>query len=178
VTPDPHSENPEGDATRPPAEHSASDEAFMALALEEARRAFDLDEVPVGAVVVRAGRVLARAHNRTRAHRDPSAHAELLALVRACRATGDLRLPGATVYTTVEPCFMCAGALLHARVERVVWAIRDPKFGACASLAEVLGDPRLNHRALVREGVGADAARALLQSFFRSKRETVRRDRD
>jgi len=148
----------------------ADDVRYMTLALLEARAARAIDEVPIGAVVVRDGEVLAAAHNETRRRRDPTAHAELLALSRAARTTGDMRLPGTQVFTTVEPCFMCAGALLHARVQRVVWAVRDPKFGACASLAEVLGDPRLNHNVDVAEDVLADEARELLQSFFRSKR--------
>ncbi len=148
----------------------AEDAAGMALALAEARAALTADEVPIGAVVVRDGRVLGRGRNRCRERRDPTAHAELEALREAFAATGDMRLPGATVYTTVEPCFMCAGALSHARVARVVWAVRDPKFGGAASLGTVLTDPRLNHRAAVHEGVGADEARALLQGFFRAKR--------
>jgi tRNA(adenine34) deaminase len=151
----------------------AVDEAFMDLALDEARAAEASDEVPVGAVVVLDGRVIARAHNATRAERDPTAHAEIAAIRAACRAAGAQRIPGAVVYTTVEPCFMCAGALSHARVERVVWAVRDPKFGGCASLGQVLSDPRLNHRVAIREGVRADEARALLQEFFRKKRGHV-----
>jgi len=150
----------------------SDDERFMALALDEARRAEALDEVPIGAVIVQAGEVVASAHNMTRLRQDPTAHAEMLAIRAAVRATGDLRLVGATVYTTVEPCFMCAGALSHARVERVVWGVRDAKFGGCASLGQVLCDPRLNHRATITEGVHAEEARALLQSFFRSKRTT------
>jgi tRNA(adenine34) deaminase len=148
------------------------DEGYMALALEEARRAEALDEVPIGAVIVQDGEVIARAHNLTRSHKDPTAHAEVLAIQAAVRATGDLRLVGATVYTTVEPCFMCAGALSHARVERVVWGVRDEKFGGCVSLGQVLSDPRLNHRATITEGVCAEEARTLLQTFFRSKRDT------
>ncbi len=148
----------------------ASDLEFMDLALEEARAARAEDEVPIGAVVVRDGEVLARGHNRTRADGDPTAHAEMIALRAAARATGYPRLEGCTVYTTVEPCFMCAGALVHARVERVVWGVRDPKFGGAASLGEVLNDPRLNHRCEIAEGVRADECRDLLQDFFREKR--------
>ena len=146
------------------------DESFMQLALAEALQADREDEVPIGAVVVLDGRVVASAHNLTRTRRDPTAHAELIAIQRAAEAVGAMRIPGATVYTTVEPCFMCAGALSHARVARVVWGVRDPKFGGCASLGNVLGDPRLNHRAAQREGVGADEARRLMQEFFRRKR--------
>ncbi|MCP3916921.1 MAG: nucleoside deaminase [bacterium] len=148
-----------------------ADHRLMGAALEEARRAADQDEVPIGCVVVLDGRVVARGHNVTRARCDPTAHAEMIALAEAFRVTGDKRLVGAEVYTTVEPCFMCAGALSHARVARVVWAVRDPKFGGAASLGQVLTDPRLNHRAEVAEGLRADEARDLLQSFFRSKRQ-------
>jgi tRNA(adenine34) deaminase len=101
---------------------------------------------------------------------DPTAHAEMVAIAAAARTVQAQRLVGSTVYTTVEPCFMCAGALLHARVARVVWGVRDPKFGACVSLGNLLGDPRLNHRASFTEGVGALEARELLQTFFREKR--------
>jgi tRNA(adenine34) deaminase len=158
------------------------DHAFMAIALAEACAAADADEVPVGACLVRDGAVVARAHNRTRERRDPLAHAELLLLADALRAddarTGESRLTGTTLYCTVEPCFMCAGALLHARVDRVVFAVRDPKFGGCVSLGNVLTDARSNHRAILREGVGADEARALLQSFFRSKRKRASETRE
>lgn len=152
----------------------------MGLALAEARAARDLDEVPVGAVIVLDGRVIGRGHNQTRLRRDPTAHAELIAVVEAARTLGAQRLVDAVVYTTVEPCFMCAGALAHARVKRVVWGVRDPKFGGCASLGAVLSDPRLNHRAEITEDVRADEARELLQTFFRSKRDesaTCARDR-
>jgi tRNA(adenine34) deaminase len=151
------------------------DEHGMDLALELAREAAAADEVPIGAVVVLGGRVIAAARNATRALCDPTAHAELLAVQAALRAPREVaadpeRLVGAVVYTTVEPCFMCAGALIHARVARVVWAVRDPKFGGCVSLGNVLSDARLNHRAEVHEGVRAEYARALLQQFFRNKR--------
>ena len=145
----------------------------MRLALDEARRAAAADEVPIGAVLVRDGRLLARGRNATRQDRDPTAHAEIRALVAASRATGDMRLPGTTLYSTVEPCFMCAGALVHARVQRVVWAVRDPKFGGAASLGQVLTDPRANHRAQIAEGPLADEARSLLLEFFRSKRKSA-----
>ena len=155
----------------PPEDTRVDDERFMRLALEEACQAAEvLDEVPIGAVVVQDGEVVARAHNQTRTRSDPTAHAELIAISEAARATGSMRLVGATVYTTVEPCFMCAGALSHARVARVVWGVRDPKFGACVSLGQVLSEPGLNHQVEWSEGVCADEARDLLQTFFRSKR--------
>ena len=142
----------------------------MGLALAQARLARDADEVPVGAVVVLDGRVIGCGYNQTRGGIDPTAHAEMVAIVAAARTVQANRLVGATVYTTVEPCFMCAGALLHARVARVVWGVRDEKFGGCASLGQVLSDPRLNHRASITEGVCAEQARELLQTFFREKR--------
>ena len=151
------------------------DRRFMAIALEEARLAADADEVPIGAVVVRDGCLLARAHNRTRELADPTAHAEILVISAAARDLGMQRLPGAVLYTTVEPCFMCAGALVHARFERVVWALRDPKFGGCASLGAVLDVPGANHRVLHTEDVHADEARELLVRFFQNKRANARR---
>ena len=157
-------------AAAAPGGSDPADEAFMGLALEEARAARDADEVPIGAVVVKDGLVLGRGRNRTREGCDPTAHAELLAVRAAAQQSGYQRLDGSTVYTTVEPCFMCAGALVHARVARVVWGVRDPKFGAAASLGRVLDDPRLNHRAVLTEGVRADECRALLVDFFRAKR--------
>ncbi len=146
------------------------DAAWMELALEEARAAFAEEEVPVGAVIVSAGEPIARAHNRTRAACDPTAHAEILALREAARRLGYQRLEGCCVYTTVEPCFMCAGALVHARVARVVFGVRDPKFGGTVSLGNVLDHPELNHRVAFLEGVRAEEARDLMQAFFRSKR--------
>ncbi|MEW6072474.1 MAG: nucleoside deaminase [Planctomycetota bacterium] len=148
----------------------------MALALEEARRAAAEDEVPVGAVIVSPPgeggdrRVLARAHNRTRTLGDPTAHAEILAVREAARVLGYQRLDGCTIYCTVEPCFMCAGALVHARVERAVWSVRDPKFGAGGSLGNALSHPAANHRVATTEGVRSAEARSLLQEFFRQKR--------
>ena len=154
----------------PDPEQAGVDLAWMELALDEAERARALDEVPIGAIIVLDGRVIGRGHNLTRARRDPTAHAEMLALDQAVALLSALRIPGATVYTTVEPCFMCAGALSHARVARVVWAVRDPKFGGCVSLGNVLDDPRLNHRIAYTEGVCAERARELLQQFFRDTR--------
>jgi tRNA(adenine34) deaminase len=154
-----------------PGERVLTDEQGMALALAAARDAEAEDEVPIGAIVVMDGLVIGRGHNLTRTRSDPTAHAEMIAISEAARSTRAMRLPGAVVYTTVEPCFMCAGALSHARVARVVWAVRDPKFGGCVSLGDVLSDPRLNHRIEFTEGVRADEARALLQQFFQKKRE-------
>ena len=151
------------------------DQRYMGIALDEARLAEAEGEVPVGAIVVRAGRVVARGHNVTHTACDPTGHAEILAIRAAAAELGHARLLSCTLYTTVEPCFMCAGALSQARVERVVFGVRDPKFGGCVSLGAVLTDPRLNHRAELAEGIRADEARELLQRFFRARRAAANR---
>jgi len=140
----------------------------MAQALIEARRA--VDEVPIGALVVRDGIVLGRGVNRPLTSRDPTAHAEIVALREAAAAVGNYRLPGATLYVTIEPCTMCAGALVHARIARLVFGAREPRAGAIVSTLEALANPGLNHRIEVVEGVRADEAAALVQAFFRSRR--------
>ena len=147
-----------------------SDEAAMALALEEARAAPSHGDVPVGAVVVADGRVLARRHNERELRADPTAHAELLAIRDAAAHLGRWRLDEATVVVTLEPCPMCAGALLAARVGRLVFGAADPKAGACGSLYNLCVDPRLNHELEVRSGVDAEAAGALLTAFFAERR--------
>jgi tRNA(adenine34) deaminase len=152
---------------------STEDSRWMAEALAEARAALDEDEVPIGAVLVRDGRVLARGRNRTRSLADPTAHAEILALREAAAVLGDWRV-GGTLYATLEPCAMCAGAAVLARVERVVFAARDPKAGMAVSLGALLTDPRLNHRCEVHEGQDAAASAALLSGFFRARREAGR----
>jgi tRNA(adenine34) deaminase len=124
---------------------TAQDEQFMRRALREAKRGFEEDEVPVGAVVVHEGRVLAQAHNRPIHLKDPSAHAEVLALRRAARKLGNYRLTGCTLYVTIEPCAMCAGAITQARLRRVVFGASDPKAGASGSALTVLNHPKLNH---------------------------------
>jgi len=146
------------------------DARYVDLALVEARRAADAGEVPIGAVVVLDGRVIARAHNAPITLRDPTAHAEVLALRAAARETGNYRLERASVYTTVEPCLMCCGALVHARVARLVYGAADPKAGAAASLYRILDDGRLNHRVEVTAGVRAEECAALLTEFFRARR--------
>lgn len=146
------------------------DELHMRRCLELAAEAARRDEVPVGAVVVAGGRVVGEGRNRCVELGTPLAHAEMEALQSAFAAAGEGRLPEATLYCTLEPCFMCAGALLHARVARLVYGARDPKFGACGSLAELPADPRLNHRCPVTEGVLAEESAALLRAFFRRLR--------
>ena len=146
------------------------DQHFMAMALREAAEAGERGEVPVGVVVVRDRVILARSSNRCEELADPTAHAEMLAITEACAELGEARLSEAVVYCTLEPCFMCTGALLHARVARIVFATRDPKFGACASLAQLPADRRLNHRCPVTEGIYADIAGDLLKAFFAERR--------
>ncbi|MGF1509315.1 MAG: tRNA adenosine(34) deaminase TadA [Myxococcota bacterium] len=146
------------------------DHEWMQEALHQAERAADSGEVPVGAVVVQEGVVVGRGHNRREADRDPMAHAEILALRQAARTLGRWRLSDATLYVTLEPCPMCAGALVNARIKRVVYGARDPKAGALDSLYRIGNDPRLNHRFTHRGGVLADASANLLSSFFRARR--------
>jgi tRNA(adenine34) deaminase len=142
----------------------------MTAALDEARRGLAAGEVPVGAIVVIEDEIVGRAHNAPIALADPTAHAEVLALRAAARQRGNYRLTGATLYATVEPCPMCCGAALHARVGRVVYGARDPKAGAVESLYRLLDDSRLNHRVATRGGVLAREAAELLASFFEGKR--------
>ena len=146
------------------------DADFMGLALEEARRAEVEGEVPIGAVVVLDGRVIGRAHNRPIAAMDPTAHAEILALRQSALAVGNYRLPRAALYATVEPCAMCCGAALHARIARVVYGAPDPKGGAARTLYRLLDDPRMNHEASVTGGVRSDECAALIIEFFRTRR--------
>jgi tRNA(adenine34) deaminase len=149
---------------------AAEDERFMGLALEEAERAGAADEVPIGAVLVREGSVLARGHNRSVASADPTAHAEILTLREAARLEGNYRLTGTTLYVTVEPCLMCVGALVAARVDRVVYGAAEPKFGAVRSLLD-LDALALNHRFEAVAGVREGDCRSLLVRFFKARRE-------
>jgi tRNA(adenine34) deaminase len=148
----------------------ADDFFWMAEALNEAARAEAAGEVPVGAVVVCNDALIGRGHNAVIALNDPTAHAEVLALREAARYAGNYRLIGATLYVTVEPCLMCMGALLHARVKRLVFGCHDPKAGAAGSLYDVAHDPRLNHQLEVTTEVSEGESRAVLQRFFRSRR--------
>lgn len=149
---------------------SAADDAAMALALDEARAAAAAGEVPVGCVIMLGDRVLARAGNRVMRDRDPSQHAELIAIREAVRVTGDRFLTDATLTVTLEPCAMCAGAIVLARVGRVVFGAWDDKTGMAGSVGDLLRHPRLNHRPHVRGGVAAEACGALLTDFFASRR--------
>ena len=144
----------------------------MASALTQARFALEAGEVPVGAVLVAGnGEILARAHNSPITLHDPTAHAEILALRQAARKLGNYRLPGATLYVTIEPCAMCAGALVLARVRRLVFGAADPKGGGCVSLYQIPEDTRLNHRVQVTAGVREAECRAIMQEFFQARRQ-------
>jgi len=146
-------------------------EHLMALALEEARKALTVDEVPIGAVIADAeGRIFAAAHNRRYIDRDPTAHAEMLVIRAAAEALGDWRLTGCTLAVTLEPCCMCAGAIVLARIGTVVYGAADPKAGAVDTLYRLCGDERLNHRVHVVSGVRADESSRLLSEFFQAQR--------
>jgi tRNA(adenine34) deaminase len=151
-----------------------TDRAFMHRALSLAREAAEAGEIPVGALVVRDGRVLAQAYNLRQILADPTAHAERLALTLAGRSLGTWRLDGCTLYATLEPCPMCAGAAVLARVGRVVFGATDPKAGACVSRYRLADDPRFNHRAMIVGGVLADECAAILAQFFQSRRRAPR----
>ena len=146
------------------------DEYFMRLALREAERALDHDDVPIGTVIVRDGEVIAAARNERELRGDPTAHAEVLALREAASKLGTWRLLDTVLYVTLEPCAMCAGAIVLGRVPRVVYAADDPKAGAAGSVLDVLGEPRLNHRPVVARGLLAEEAAEMLRAFFASKR--------
>ena len=148
----------------------SDDERFMREALEEARLAAEEGEVPIGAVVVCEGEVVARAHNRRETDLDPSAHAEFSAMVAASRALGRWRLSGCTVYVTLEPCLMCAGLMVNARIDRCVYGAADPKGGALGTLYDVSHDSRLNHEFEVESGVLGEEAADQLRDFFRARR--------
>ena len=157
-------------------EQRADDERFMREALKEATRAFEDGEVPVGAVIAHEGRIVARAHNQTERLRDPTAHAEMIAITQAAEALDRWRLTGSTLYVTLEPCTMCAGAMVLARIDRLVYSAPDPKAGACGSLMNILQDPRLNHRVEVIGGVLAEESGALLREFFQERRADAQGD--
>jgi len=146
-------------------------EHFMKLALEEAQQAWQEEEVPIGAVIVDEERVIARAHNQREQLRDPTAHAEMIAITQAAEARQSWRLDGCTLYVTLEPCPMCAGAILQARISRVVYGAPDPKAGAVHTLYRLLDDGRLNHRCLVTSGMLAEPCGLILTRFFQAQRQ-------
>ncbi|MGD0911304.1 MAG: tRNA adenosine(34) deaminase TadA [Terracidiphilus sp.] len=151
-------------------ELGSTDLDFMQAALAEARAAAEAGEVPIGAVVVRDGAMIARGQNRVLRDVDPTAHAEIVAMRAAATALVNYRLNGCTLYVTLEPCAMCAGAMIHARIDRLVFAAADPKAGACGSVLSVLNHPQLNHQMQVEQGIAAEEAAELLRGFFRQRR--------
>lgn len=146
------------------------DKAYMLEALKEARKAFEEDEVPVGAVIVHEGKVIARAHNEVERLKDPTAHAEMLALTSATNYLGIKWLNGASLYVTIEPCSMCAGALVLARIKHIYFGAKDPKTGACGSVLNIAHHQKLNHRVKVIGGIAAQECGAMLKEFFSRKR--------
>lgn len=157
---------------QPPPRFSDADRRWMQLALEQAELAMAAGEVPVGAVVVRDGRLIAAGHNQPIGAHDPSAHAEMRALRAAAQAEGNYRLTGADLYVTLEPCAMCAGAILHARIRRVVFGAPDPKTGAAGSILDLFTEARLNHQTEAAVGLLADECGGLLRRFFVERRQT------
>lgn len=153
-----------------PDTEAPTDHLWMERALELARLASERDEVPVGAVIVRNGEVIGEGHNRTVSDADPTTHAEIVAIRQAAAALGDWRLLDTTLYVTLEPCAMCCGAIVLARIPRVVFGANDPKAGMAGSLGNLLQDSRLNHRCDVSSGVLAEESREMLQAFFRERR--------
>lgn len=145
-------------------------EETMQAALAEARLAAEAGEVPIGAVIVHESEIIARGQNRVLRDNDPTAHAEIVAMRAAAAALKNYRLNGCTLYVTLEPCAMCAGAMIHARIDRLVFATPDPKAGACGSVLSVINHPKLNHKMWVEQGSGGDESAELLRSFFRERR--------
>lgn len=148
-----------------------NDEDFMGVAVELARQAAGFDEVPVGALVVKDGEIIGRGFNQPIGRHDPTAHAEVMALRDAAQCLGNYRLPGCTLYVTLEPCAMCIGAIFHARIGRVVFGARDPKTGAAGSVIDLFAEERLNHHAEIVGGVRAEECGALLSGFFAARRQ-------
>jgi tRNA(adenine34) deaminase len=147
-----------------------TDQEAMQAALAEARLAAEAGEVPIGAVVVHQGKIIGRGQNSLLRNLDPTAHAEIIAMRDAARAIGNYRLLACTLYVTLEPCAMCAGAMIHARLDRMVFATADPKAGACGSVLSVLNHPQLNHRMQVEQGIAAEESAEMLRAFFRERR--------
>ena len=152
-------------------EYGGDDEYFMRAAIEQAQAAFQRGEVPVGAVLVHNGTILATGYNQREERQDPTAHAEMLAIQAAADVLGSWRLIGTTLYATLEPCAMCAGAIIQARISRLVFGAWDPKAGACGSICDITGETRWNHRVQVEAGYQADPCRQLLQTFFQQLRQ-------
>ena len=146
------------------------DQQYMRMAIEQAQLAAQSGEVPVGAVLVRGGQVISRAFNKPIANHDPSAHAEMLALREAALAEENYRIPGSTLYVTLEPCVMCSGAMLHARIDRVVYGAQDPKTGAAGSVLDIFSSKQINHQTSVQGGIMSEECGQLLRDFFKGRR--------
>ena len=149
---------------------AALDQQYMRMAIEQAQLAAQAGEVPVGAVLVRDGQVIAKAFNKPIANHDPSAHAEMLALREAALAQENYRIPGSTLYVTLEPCAMCSGAMLHARIDRVVFGAPDPKTGAAGSVLDLFASKQINHQTSVEGGIMSEECGQLLRDFFKGRR--------
>ena len=147
-----------------------TDQEAMQAALAEARLAQEAGEVPIGAVVVHQGKIIGRGQNSLLRNLDPTAHAEIIAMRDAAKAIGNYRLVGCALYVTLEPCAMCAGAMIHARLDRMVYATADPKAGACGSVLAVLNHPQLNHQMQIEQGIAAEESAEMLRAFFRERR--------
>ncbi len=147
-----------------------NDEFYMHEALQEAKKAFERDEVPVGAIIVYKGSIIARAHNQIKMLKDPTAHAEMIAITQASSSLQNERLIDCLMYVTIEPCSMCTGALVLARINKLVYAVDDPKTGACSSVVNLANHKKLNHRIEVTKGILEDESSSLLKEFFRKKR--------
>lgn len=147
-----------------------SDEQYMKMAIDEARIAYNEDEVPIGAVIIKDGVVISKAHNLREGLKDPTAHAEILAIKGAAKALGGWRLEGCDLYVTIEPCPMCAGAIVLARIRRLIYGAPDPKAGACGSVMDVIANPKLNHKVEVVQGVMIQECSRIIKDYFRSKR--------
>lgn len=154
--------------------HEDEDHRFMAEAIKEACKAYRKDEVPVGAVIVHEGEVISKAHNLKERNKNPLHHAEVIAIQKAAKILGNWRLENTKLYVTLEPCPMCAGAIINARIPELIFSTKDPKSGACQSLYELLNDERLNHRSEVRCGIYKEIGSKLLKDFFREKRKKLK----
>ncbi|MFH2036111.1 MAG: tRNA adenosine(34) deaminase TadA, partial [Candidatus Zixiibacteriota bacterium] len=157
--------------TNIPAMNNIDHNYFMDMALREAEKAYECEEVPIGAVVVHRNKIIGRGHNQTITLKDATAHAEMIAITSAAEIIGDWRLENCTLYSTIEPCTMCAGAAVLSRIETIVFGARDPKFGACGSIFEIPTDPRLNHRIEIIPGIMEYETAELMQRFFRDIRK-------
>lgn len=149
-----------------------TDNVWMGLAIREAQQAYEIGEVPVGAVIILDNQIIGKGHNQAEKLKDPTAHAEMLAISAGCESIGDWRLENAIMYSTLEPCSMCAGAAVLARIKKIVFGASDPKFGACGSIFNIPVDPRLNHRIELQGGIMAPEIAAMMRDFFREIRQS------